>query len=202
MSDQGLLPHDISNTGWNDFSPSWSPFFAKRNLIGTGGLLGMAASGFLFARSGELIESVVTFDAGTRDGATITPQTPPSATAASVGITTLPNIAWTIAADKLTALGFVNGIDAPVQIITNSAPAANGAVVDVNATTGRVTDILPYEANKTVGKGAPTVTVENGAHVVRGQLLGVWDATGTNHAPNGASEVRLDGKTGAILAIR
>jgi hypothetical protein len=202
MSDQGLLPHDVSNTGWNDFSPSWSPFFAKRNLIGTGGLLGTAAAGFLVGRSGEVIESVVTFDAATRNGATITPQTPPGTTASTVGITTLPNVVWTLAADKITALGYVNGVEAPVQIVVNSVPATNGAVVDMNAVTGRVTDIVPYKADKAVGKGTPTVTVENGAQVVRGQLLGVWDAAGVNHAPNGAVELRLNGKTGAILSVR
>jgi hypothetical protein len=201
MSDQGLLAVNASNNGWNDFAPSWSPFFPQRTLIGTGGSLGTAAAGFLFGRTGDEIKGVVTFDAGTRNGATVTPQTPP-ATSPTSGITGLPNVTWTIAADKLTALGFVNGTDAPVRIVTNSVPATNGAVVDFGSATGRVTDVIPYKADKAVGKGAPTVTVENGADVVRGQLLGAWDAAGVNHAPNGASEVRLDGKTGAILAIR
>jgi hypothetical protein len=191
-----VMNYDGSNQtvvtyGSMDTSPSWSPFFSSRTFIGTAGTLGTSAAGFLFARNGSVVTSLVAFNATTPDGATVT--TDPSVYGT--------NVVFTIAtADALTSLNYVNGYGPPVSVISASVPAATGAVVDFDAQTGRVADLLPYEAQKSVK--APTSQVVSGVRVFTGRFVGVYDSTGRNIAPQGAHEVRLDSKTGAVLSAK
>lgn len=193
MNADGSNAHMLTNNAF-DVEPVWSPFFTQRTFIGANGNLGSTAAGFVFAHQGAAIASLIAFNATTPSSAVITAQTP-------IG-SSLPDIVMAVSADALTSLGFVNGNDAPISIITGSVPAANGALVDLDARSGRVSDILPYNAGRAASLGPPSVRIENGVHILQGAFIGVFDGQGRNHAPQGAHEVRLDGRTGAILAVR
>lgn len=177
------------------YNPSWGPLVSHRNFIGLGGSMGTNAAGFLFCRRGTQTTSLVTFDATTRASVRLIAPTGPG--------TSPPNVVFTVTAgDSLTALSFANDLYLKsVNVIgpSGDVPNASGALVDISNSTGEVTSVLPYTANRS---GAPTVTHENGQTIVRGQLLGVWDASGKNLAKRGATEVRLDTATGRPAVIR
>ncbi len=43
---------------------------------------------------------------------------------------------------------------------------------------------------------------ENGQIIANGNFLGVWNGSGKNIAPQGASSVRVDAKTGTVLRVQ
>jgi Tol biopolymer transport system component len=193
MNADGSNPQNLTNGQGQNDTPSWVGPRA-RTVIGGSGLLGNTAAGFLFGRSGDTVTSIVTFDtpALSRVNARVSAQTAAS--------TNTPDIVFTISADSLTSLMYSNGLTGP----TFTIPVTNGvnsALVDFNANTGLVSNVLPYAANR-AATPHPTVSSEAGVRVLRGHFTGVWDAQGQNHAPGGASEVRIDSRTGAILAVK
>ncbi|MCC6444094.1 MAG: PD40 domain-containing protein [Armatimonadetes bacterium] len=199
MSSSGASETRATNNIAADSKPAWSPYVGKRSFIGTGGILGTAAAGFLFARCGGSSASIVTFDTPTdkRTTAKVTAQT----------FVNSPTMILTVEADSLTSLKFVNGAVPKGTVVIGSggvATTATGAIVDICNTNsdmaGLVTSVLPYTASRTADR--PTVGMEGGVQVMKGRFLGVWDGTGKNHAPGGASEVRLEAKTGVVLSVR
>lgn len=193
---------------------AWSPFSPPRQLLGAGGALGNSAAGFLFATgtvktsspqdytttTSEIVSSVVVFNALKPLDITLTNQTGLNNTG--------PSLVYSLDADApnaLTQLAFVQNPDYKVTTIIGTAGTpyaqAAGALINFSASTGYVTAVLPYQGTRAAGKRA-SVTTEGGQRILRGQFLGVWDGTGKNQAERGASEVRLDAKTGAILAVR
>lgn len=180
-----------------DIWAHWSPLQSKRELIGDRGQLGAAAAGFLYGQSGNAITSVVTFDTpdASRINARITTQT---------GITPgLSNYIFTItSSDTLTKLTYINSYyDGPKIVVGVGGITASpsGAIVSFNST-GQVSSVLPYIANR--ASGAPSASVENGAQVLRGKFLGVWDEAGKNRALGGATEVKIDVTTGKLLLVK
>ena len=194
MNADGTNQHNISNNGNDEQAPSWSPFFSKRLFVGAGGELATNAAGFIFGRQGPALKSFLTFDCTTRDSATVTSQTP--------NATYSPNAVMLIQGDAITNLQFVNGYSAVQTIISGSQPAANGAVVDYDAATGSITDVVPYQGTRAAGGGKPVVQTANGVTTIHGALLGVWDGAGANHAKQGAREVKLDSKTGVVISVK
>jgi hypothetical protein len=167
----------------------------RRTLVGTGGLLGPTAAGFLFAQSGDVVSSVVAFDATTRTSAQV---------GALTGLTPdLPNVVFSVEANSLTRLAFVNGSTPKATVVIGAGgnvATATGAVVSFNAATGLVVAVLPYTSNRSTD--GPTVHREDGVSVLRGPFLGVWDGEGRNLAPNGASEVRIAEGTGVVVSVQ
>lgn len=197
MNVDGSAVHPLTTTHGNDLLPYWGSFATRRTLLGKGGLLGTTAAGFLFAQQGDLVQSVVAFNATSQASARVLAQTPSG--------TGLPNVVFTLSADSLIALSFISGASpAPVNVIGASGEAtiATGAVVSFNATSGQVAAVLPYTANRAAGSGVPAITTANGVQIMHGKFLGAWDGSGKNHAPNGASEARLDAGSGKILAVK
>lgn len=189
MYADGSNPHNISNNGFSEVAPSWSPFFSSRKLIGTGGSLGTSTTGLLFGRNGDNITAVLTFRATTPSSAIVSAQTGSE--------TSMPNVVFAISGDNLEAIGYVNGNDVPVNIPLGGT--ATNALVDFNTSTGRIADVLPYAASRAASK--PNIVTESGVRVLRGNFLGVYDNKGKNRAPAGAHTIRLDGHSGEILSI-
>jgi hypothetical protein len=185
----------ISDGQMNDFKPSWSPYVKARKFVGTGGAFGASASGFLVGQQGKVVTSLVVFNAQT-----------PNTAHLDVQGTTLqyqPNLVFTVTGNLLNGLAYANGLTSPPTPVLNAGTTATGAVVSFDASDGTVTGVFPYTSNKAVGHGGgtPTPEREGDALVYRGAFLGVWDGSGTNRAPNGASEVRLDSRTGRLLSF-
>jgi Tol biopolymer transport system component len=178
----------------NAARPSWSPFVTTRTLVGRGAVMGESASGFLFGRRGDATSSLLVFSTATPGSARIEAQTP-------VGLNT-PNFVFDVtAADAITALSFSNDFfQKPITVITapGTTPAITGALVDFNASTGKVSAVLPYTANRSVSQG-PERT--GNVLIYRRRFVGVWDDSGHNLAPNGATEARFDTRTGELLSF-
>jgi hypothetical protein len=165
-----------------------------RKFVGAGGAFGATASGFLVGQQGTAVSSLVVFNAKTPNSAHL-----------DVQGTTLPyqpNLVFTVSADLLNALSYVNGITTAPTVVLNATSTATGAVVSFDANAGTVAGVFPYTSNKAIGhSGAPTPERAGDTLIYRAAFLGVWDAQGKNRAPNGASEIRLDRRTGKLLSF-
>jgi hypothetical protein len=211
----GGTPTQIAFGNQHKLNPAWSPFLTSPKavtLIGSAGLLGSSAAGFLFAQNGDDIKSVLTFDTAaattaSRAGGRVDALTAPDAVSPT-------NLIFSLTAtDSLSSLKFVNydSASAPGKVTAVSLPAGTtGALVSFNAATGKVTTVLPYAANRHASAGAsassstPQVSQQGNALVLHGRFLAVYDGAGENRAPaqgGGASTVLLDAQTGQITAV-
>jgi dipeptidyl aminopeptidase/acylaminoacyl peptidase len=196
MNTNGTGVQKITNTSGINDTPSWNGG-RLRTLIGPGAPLGTAAAGFLFGQQGKKVTSVLAFDtpntlAAPRTNARVSAQT---------GLTPgLPNVLFTLSADSLASLSYVNGLSAPVTTVP-LAGGVTGAVVSFDASDGTIASVLPYAANR-VASGAKLDTIVGGIHMLHAHFTGVWDGSGHNRAPSGASEVGIDAKTGALLSVK
>jgi len=182
----------------NGARPSWSPFVSTRNLVGTGGALAESASGFLYGRRGDVTTSLLVFDTVTPAGARITAQTPAGLNA--------PNFVFEVtAADAIRSLSFQNDFyQRRIMVIdpaTSLVPTVTGALVDFNASTGKVSSVLPYVANRADGSADRGPVRRGGALIFYRTFLSVWDGTGHNLAPHGATEARFDSRSGRLLSV-
>lgn len=184
-----LLPDGV---GAHLHHPSWGPMSVDRTLVASsGGLLSTKAAGFVFAQSGHKTQSCLVFDCTTPTSAVITRQT-------GLGDPT-PNLVFSIDADNITTISYASATDwKGVRVVGTGAAitSANGALVSFNAVDGQVDLVLPFTGTRASGS-RPTVKAEAGTKVFQGTFLGAFDRNGTNLAPQGATQVRLD-PTGAI----
>lgn len=168
-------------------APSWSPFPARRTLVGTGGPLGTAASGFLFAQNGDVLTSFVSFTCVTPTAAKINPQNSTQSNTNSV---------FELTGDTVNSLKYMNSMwSGPITVVPGSGqPSAKGALVSFNTTTGRVTLVVPY----TVGK---RMVSKSGALEYEGTFLPAYDGNG-KVISNGGSRLSLDPKSGKLISLR
>jgi len=139
-------------------TPAWGPFPGNRTLVGTGGILGATASGFLFGQSGDVTASVLAFSCTTPGTATIINQSPGG---------NVTNAVFQISGDAITSLKYIADVySAATTIIPGSFTTATGALVSFNATTGRVVLVAPYSSAKRA--------VSAHGVVFDGNFLGVW----------------------------
>lgn len=188
---------DISitnDTGVFSADPAWSPFSRFRFLIGAKGTLGTIAAGVLFSRSENGVNSVLGYNAVTPGSLKVTP-----ASLAPTG----PAIVFTVEADTLNQLSFVNAPDfIATKVIGDGVLAsADGALIDISSATGRVNAVLPFGKTRAFA-AKPSVTQTGESRRFVGAFLGVYARNGKNLAPNGASEATLNAKTGNITAIK
>jgi len=195
MATDGTGTHRISDGTSNDQMPAWSPYVKARKFVGAGGTFGASASGFLVGQQGKVTTSLVVFNAKTPNSAHL-----------DVQGTTLPyqpNLVFAVSGDLLNALAYVNSLTGSPTPVLNATSTATGAVVSFDASDGTVTGVFPYTANKAQGHGgAPALQAAGDALVYRGAFLGVWDGAGQNRAPNGASEIQIDGRTGHLISFQ
>lgn len=208
------IPNPVANGSVNGVDADWSRYQIDTNavpLLGSNGPLGTGtAAGFLYSQSGPDLRSVLTFG-------TVT-DTVESRAAARVA-TTLPDYPdspfrlFTITApDGLAQIAYTNfdsatGAPGPVVAppMLSSPP---GAIVLFNTTTSQIAAVLPYTpddngsgAGRSIRDYAPQVVRQGNTLVLKGHFPAVFDATGKNRAPGGATEVRLNARTGEILSI-
>ncbi len=196
MNADGSGQDRLTNNAEDDSFPEWGPLIKRRTIIGAGGSMGTNASGFLFGQADEQVRSLVVFDAVTRTSARVKAQT-------GLG-DGLPNVVFSVSGDSINRLSYMNFTDALPKVVTvvgpgTSIPTATDAIVSIGASRGVVASVIPYTSNRSA---APAISVETGVRVLRGSFLGAWDGKGVNRAPNGASEVRLDSRTGEIVGVR
>lgn len=192
--DTGSIQKITNNLGYND-DVTWSYPVKDRTLIaGGGGILGTTAAGVIYAQQGASTKSVVTFEATTPSSVVITAQT-------GLGDPT-PNLVFSVDADNIPKMAFANGTNwRGTRIVGSGTPvlSANGALVSIDAFTGKVVSILPFSGSRATG-ARPTVKIENGKQTFTGSFVAAYDSAGKNVAPNGATRVEYDPRTGALTA--
>ena len=178
--------------------PSWSPFIRDRTLIsGGGGLLGTRACGVILGeRSQGGTTSVVAFDVTTPSSVVMTAQ--------SLSNLSNTSLVFSIDADNITKLAYANTTSwKGIRAIGPSTPvlSANGALVSLDGIDGSVISVLPFNGTRAAGS-RPTVTDNGSIRTFSGSFLAVYDKSGKNLAPHGASIVKLDTKTEALSVER
>jgi len=184
-------------------SCSWSPFPPDRHFIGATGQMGASASGLLFAQTGKNVTaSIITFSqATTSQPLTLTSPSGlnSSGTALLYDLETAANFTY------LTDLRYWNLTDsAPVQVPLSGGPVAKGALISFGAQDGLVHSVLLFNTfnRSAAGSGRPEAVEANGQRMARGHFVGVLDGKGKNLAPQGASEVTMDVRTGEVLQLK
>ena len=105
----------------------------------------------------------------------------------------------------ITDLRFWNLTDmSPQQVLPSGGLVTTGALISFGYLDGLVKSVLLFNAPSRAAGGAehPQMTVAHGQRLVRGHFVGVWDARGKNLAPQGASEVEMDTRTGEVLRVK
>jgi len=184
-SDGTNLANYTANGATTVRSPAWSPFLARRVLVGSTGPLGTAASGFLFATDGPDIVSFAKFSAVTPSTAKITQQS---------GTGTVTNVVFQLTADSINDIRYMNGyVSTPVIVIpANGVTAVKGALISFSASNGKVVLVIPFNSSK-------RLVSKTGALEYSGTFTGVYNASGKNLASSGATHVAIDPASGKLL---
>ncbi|RYG49250.1 hypothetical protein EON79_01970 [bacterium] len=160
---------------------------SERTFVGSEGWPALA-SAILYGSGSASLNSMVAFQAKTLSTASIE----------EVELTEDRDIAvFQLKADEIRALSYAANIGAPtVTLLRNGNTPFGGAFVTMNGF-GQVTTIMPL-ANL-ARTGAPKVTAQGGRILIEGPVLGLY-SEGEDKAPNGATRVEIDAKTGAVLS--
>ena len=170
-------------------TPEWTPFIKDRTLIsGGGGLLGTRACGVILGQMAfpGATTSVTAFDVVTPSSVVMTAQA-----AASL---TVPNLVFSVDADSITKLAYTNTFNwRGIRAIGSGTPvtSANGALVSLDGFNGQVVSVLPFTGTRAAGS-RPTVKDSGSIRTFSGSFLAVYDKSGKNIAPGGASKVELN----------
>jgi hypothetical protein len=170
--------------------PSWSPFPGSRTFVGTSGaMFTTPIAGFLWGQVGPAFSSLVTFTAPVPADATITAQTNSGS----------GSLIFDVHADQITGMKYTNSyFVSATTLISNSSSNPTDALVSFDSGNGQVETVAPFVVNRTA-----VPPVRTGSTLTyQAKFFGVWNKAGKNLAPNGASTVTLDAKTGHLISFR
>ncbi|HWD39242.1 MAG TPA: hypothetical protein VG944_10365 [Fimbriimonas sp.] len=160
---------------------AWSPYFAPKAFIGTGGEMSSAA-GFIWGQRGDGFGGFASVSATTPTSLTLTRQ---------ASDTTGGPVVYLAKADKITKIVYSN---AYFGVYSSVTPAnSTQALISVSSTTGQIDTIAPLAE-----PGLRPST--RGGLVYDGHFVGIYDSLGKNLAPAGATHIELDGKTGGVTS--
>ena len=167
----------------------WSPFPAAQTFVGTNGTLSSGASGFMMAQNAGQFGSLLTFTANTPSSAKIALVPASGANGPFL---------YTLTADSITNITYTN----VYYGATTSVPLAGTtqtAVVSIDAATGQVDMIAPAQVVTTIPS---THSADRGVTTYAGQFTGLYDRSGKNLAPCGATRIQADPATGKLVSYR
>ncbi len=189
LNAQLVLPDPSSGPTGAITSMVWSDFLEGQVFVGAHGtLLGTPVSGFLVSQNGNQFASLLTFTATTPSTATLT-QSATNSNGAPM--------AFTLGADSITNISYANVYNGShVSIPLAATPTT---VITIDATTGFVDYVIPGIA----GKAHPMAAQSTSSDLTyTGQFSAIYDGTGKNLAPSGATTVQIDRTTGKLLSFR
>jgi hypothetical protein len=179
------LPRGVQTGGFS-IGPAAA---ASQVLVGEDGLLGSTASGIIFGQgvSGGLT-SVVGFQSDRPRSVTLKANTGLNSTG--------PALTYTLTAEQLRTLRFINGPPGGglITVVDSASGPAGGALINFDSDNGAVTLVLPFAEG---GSHAVTVTESGGTRIFRGNFLSAWKSR-SNLAPQGATEVKLETSSGKV----
>ncbi len=159
----------------------WSPYFAPKTFIGTGGEMS-TASGFIWAQLGDGFGGFASVSAITPASLTLTQQ--PSG--ASDG-----PVVYLAKADRITKIVYSNSYFGAYNSVTPSN--STQALISVSSTTGQIDTIAPL--------AQPGLTRSTrGELAFDGKFAAIYDSHGRNLAASGARHIQLDSKTGSVIS--
>ncbi|RYG38072.1 hypothetical protein EON81_04725 [bacterium] len=166
------------------FGVSWLPALGVTRFVGASGKLGSTSAGIVATRrtgpGRNGLSSFVSWDCQTRSTSTVSDDPADLGTGAKT---------YTIEADRLTALKYINKPFFNAVNTVSASGTANGAIVSLDTENGVVQSIVVFQETR----GAkPSVQKQGGRRVIEGSILSVWDAKGKDLAPQGATRVTLD----------
>jgi hypothetical protein len=184
----------ITSTASTTETPIWSPFIKDRTLIAAGGgLLGTHACAVILGQMpGSSTRSVVAIDATTPSSVVMTAQ--------NTGNPGLTNVVFSVDADNIIKLAYANSTGwRGIRAIGSGTPvtSANGTLVSFDGGSGQVVSILPFSGTRAEGT-RPTIHDNGSIRTFTGNFLAVYDKTGRNLAPRGATTAILDTRTDTI----
>jgi Tol biopolymer transport system component len=193
MNTDGTGQIDLTNYPIEgDFHPSWSNY-RRPQYIGANGILGTSCAGFLQGTQRQLNSSILIFDTV---GSTLTGRGAARITANTNVDTSGPSLAFTITTSVgLGSIKFVNILESLTPITPTIPAGSTNALVLFDASNGYVTNVVPFTANRSVSPPQ----VDGNLVTYSGHFTAVFDATGKNLAPNGATSVTLDEKEGKLV---
>jgi len=168
-------------------SPNWGPYLTSKALLGPGGAFGPSAGAILYSTVGPTVGGLIAVDAVTRSSISVQPGGNANPTQSVIFAT--------VTGPDLTSLKYMNGLNgAVVTAFSGANPSVAGALVSFNADTGNVVSVVTF--------GASLAKAAKDGSVYTGKILGAFDATGKNIAPNGARRVSFDAKSGRLLSAQ
>jgi len=167
--------------------PAWSPFPSGRLFITSGGTVS-TAGGFIWGQSGDAFASFTSVVATTPADCSIALE------AKSQG----PAPIYEVKADNITQLVYSNQYYGATTILNFSG--VSQMLVAYGATSGQVDTVAPFDLNRTAGSPKPTFS--NGRRVYTAKFTALYNNQGKNIAPNGASQIQFDSKTGHLVSWR
>ena len=193
MNADGSGVQRMTNVITYDQYSSWSGFY-KPKFVGSGGLLATDCAGFLGGYQGQISKSLVIFDT-----TTLASRSAARVTANTNSDTNSPNLIFTITTSAgLSSIKFMNITDSLIPVVPTVPAGSTGALVLFDSSTGFVSQVIPYAANRTAThstKNAKEITFE-------GQFLGLINDKGINTAPNGATSITVDESTGKVIRFQ
>jgi hypothetical protein len=164
----------------------WSPFPENIKYVGSGGTLSSGPiAGFLTSQNAGRFASMLTFAATTPSTATLT-------SPAGTG-----GLFFNLGADSITNITYTNAYNGShTSVSLTSTPSA---VVSLDPSSGLVQFIAPGK----FGKKVPTPSKGGGGiSTFSGAFTAIYDSTGKNLAPSGATSIQADPTTGKLISFR
>ena len=205
MNTDGTNQIRLTNIEVSNFGPSWSGF-RRPKYIGVGGILATECAGFILGKKGSNAFDTSGTTAGTDTNASVLIFDTPLAARSTARVnantnpdTTSASLVFTISTTTgLSSIKFINTNQSLAPIAPILPAGTTGAIVLLGSSSGAVTDVVPYTANRSVGS-TPKRVVSGDTATYTGSFPAVFDETGKNIAPSGAHSVTLNEKTGKLV---
>jgi len=170
--------------------PSWQPFPTYQRMVGATGPLGTTSSGYFLAQNGDAFSSMLSYTAVTPSKVVVTPPANGSSSNAQV---------YTVIADTISNIDWTNSYY--VAGTSQTLTGATGFLVSFSSATGQIGFVSTFNGPSTQFKRQATSAQSNSQITYSGHFKNVFDATGRNLAPNGASSIVIDNKTGKVVSF-
>ena len=183
------------------FAPTWAdPNRNNRHLLGPSGEMSSSATGMVLGtrpggRANDMPASLTLFDsASTTASLNLTLPTDLNA-----GTSIAYQVEGKTASNKLSSLVYWNfSTNSPVDVLNGES--ADGAVVTFDSSTGEVSSVAPYQITARTS-GSPKGVKQGADLMIRGSFKAIFDKSGKNIAPKGASEIHYDA-VGRLIAVK
>lgn len=188
----------MSNSTAKEANVRVGPPVRRYLAIGTGSVTTDKATGFLAGYRGDFPASIVTINNSSFSDLLMTTPTGVN----NNGPILLFDVEGASTAATLTDVYWRNFEgNIPTQKLIPDGIVVNGIIATFSATYGDVISIFPFTAaNRSVGK--PSVQTIGDVITLHGSFTGAWDSQQRNLAPHGATDIRINAQTGAILGVQ